>query len=980
MSTFETPATGARCPHFEQVDDTELQRLFSKVAAIRSQNYELFEFTHRPMEVFQTNASGNPTWHEDRVYQELTRDRLGNFAVTIEGEVGTGKSELSAYLSHRLRLDGRPILHIDKNDDLMSILSERIPEFYEEHFGEELAGAGEFRNLRDDMESVPGTVASFATSGAILKLRRAGFEDVSPTDDEETAIREFVAEKLDTFVNRGGQYDKRIEFVSENEYKQRDELKVFDDSVSSEEAVEALNKHLWAGVRDQYGTDSLDEVLERVASEFGDERPVIVFEDFSIAAMEAEKLRNYVERDVGEDNWDFIIAGTRDATDVLHTRTWEDRFPIFQTNDPSSNSVLFLDKSTAVDFVRPYLGYIKAHDGSVRYDRDTDQGTFDLLEPEPGSICANCGFCDEAFRDLFPFNQPFLRRIYAGLDESQQSPRELIITVFDVLQQFHDGFVDAPSSADTLRPLLNSISVADEVYDEAEVYADLAKWYGTEDADAAEVVVPRQFVDAFGLPTEGLPDAISVGRHEVRIDATGDTPPLPPTDECPDCGSTDRQTRNDGAVICADCGEVLRPPRGPDPIEKKIDDAKAEVDAWFEDPSKYTQTDVYIRRALRDLLDELTDGYRLYEGQPLTYNLSSQKEPFVYTDEGAPDDDQFILDRTEFNRSDLRSLVEFGVYREEQPRSADYDAQLERIGSQLTGYALKWRQRIAASNLDADDVLYKRHAQYDFTDFVLSSYAALCMLDDPWQPVTAERLNERYQGDDNLSIDDDLATALRDVISMDDYAHLDEAMTDADYVESLVGELLGVSANNLDVPRLRQRLDPQPPYQVLSMLGRGQIANIDSRLQFDTGRNVKSFADTMYDVRKALDDVADHGFDRDVVDYVSTVIAGTDLQTVEDLYDRMQTYEQVDPDLLEALGTVCDHDQREVDSVTAAAELADSQDVAGSWERIHAALTSQKLAKTDLVEEFQAVPLQGGGAADDGLGATFNEVSTHYVD
>jgi len=30
------------------------------------------------------------------------------------------------------------MLHIDKDDDLMSILSERIPEFYQEQFGEEL--------------------------------------------------------------------------------------------------------------------------------------------------------------------------------------------------------------------------------------------------------------------------------------------------------------------------------------------------------------------------------------------------------------------------------------------------------------------------------------------------------------------------------------------------------------------------------------------------------------------------------------------------------------------------------------------------------------------------------------------------------------------------------------------------------------------------------------------------------------------------
>jgi len=124
--------------------------------------------------------------------------------------------------------------------------------------------------------------------------------------------------------------------------------------------------------------------LTKSDSGFEDTRPVIVFEDFSIAAMEAERLRKYMERDKSADNWDFIVAGTRDSTEVLRTRTAEDRFEFFQTNEQDSNTVLFLNEDSAVDFVRPYLGYIKSHDGSVQYDRNTDDGTFDLKEAPEG--------------------------------------------------------------------------------------------------------------------------------------------------------------------------------------------------------------------------------------------------------------------------------------------------------------------------------------------------------------------------------------------------------------------------------------------------------------------------------------------------------------------------------------------------------------------------------------------------------------------
>jgi hypothetical protein len=975
MSSFETPATGGRCPHFERVDDAELQRLFSKVAAIRSQNYELFSFTHRPMEVFRTNAPGSPKWSEDRVYENLTKDRLRNHAVVIEGEVGTGKSELCAYLTHKLRLDDRSIVHINKNDDLMSILSERIPEFYEEQFSEELEGAGEFRNLRNDMESVPQTVANNATTGAILNLRGAGYEGLHPNPEEEEDIRDFVAGKLDTFVNRG-EFDQRIQFVSIQEYKQREELQIFSSDVTPREAVDALNEQLWSEIRSRYGTDSLDDVLERVGDRFEDERPVIVFEDFSIAAMEGEKLRNYMERDVDGDNWDFIIAGTRDATEVLHTQTAEDRFLFFQTNEADSNHVPFLTEATAVDFVRPYLGYIKSKDGSVRYNRGNDGGSFDLQSPEPGSICAGCGFCEEGFRDLFPFNAQFLERIYAGLDESQQSPREYIITVFDVLEQFHDGFIDAPSSADTLRPIQNSISVADLVYDEAEVYADLAKWYGREDGD--EVVVLRQFADAFGLPTTELPDVITVMEGTVRVNSTEEAPPPPPEKECSKCGATERETRPNGDVVCASCGVAII--RGADPIQQKIEKAKREIDAWVEDPTHFKQTDVYIRRGLRDLLEELTDGYALHEGAPLEYNLSSQKEPFVYPDAGeAPDGDQFVLDRAEFNRSDLRSLVEFGVYREERPRSADYEAQFERIGTQLTGYAQKWRQTVMEHNLANREALYKRHARYDFTDFVLASYAALCLLDDPWEPVTAERLNEQYAADTSLKLDRNVRQALEDIIPPEDFGYLETVIEQGEYIESLVGELLGVSASTLDVPKVRHRLETNPPYQVLSMLGRGQIQTIDSRVRFDTHHSVKNFADTMYDVRKALNDVGEHGYNGDVVTYSTDVLAGTDLQEVNELYDRMQTYDHIESELLETLGKVCSHEQEELDQVISAAELAAEMSQAEDWQRIHGALASRKLAETPLVEQFRSVPLQGGGTGGE-LGAAFKKVMRYYVD
>ena len=971
-------AESTRCPHFEEVDEETLRRLFSKVAAVRSEDYDLFKFTHRPMKVFRGSSAGGETWGEDEIYQEFSEHRVGNFAVVIEGEVGTGKSELCAYLSHQLRLDGRPMLHIDKDDDLMSILSDRIPDFYEDQFGEELPGASEFKNLRDDIHDIPQAVANNATSGAILHLRRQTF-DVAPSGEQEDKIRDYVAEKLERLVERG-EYAQKIQFIGENDYKQREELQIFDESVDVNTAVNAFNEALWRVIRDQYNTASLDDVLEQVGERFEDTRPVIVFEDFSIAAMEAERLRNYMERDKSSDNWDFIIAGTRDSTEILHTRTAEDRFEFFQTNEQDSNTVLFLDEESAVDFVRPYLGYIKSHDGSVQYERNTEDGTFKLKEAPNQSICGRCAFCKESFRDLFPFNQPFLRRIYAGLDESQQSPREFIMTVFEVLQDFHDGFVEAPSSADVLRPLRNTVSVADEVYEDAEAYADLAKWYGRERENA--VVVSRKFVDAFGLETNGLPDVIDVGDDEVVIASTGSARLA---DACPECGVKAWATDDEGSRVCSNCGHGVagRTTGGDDgisPTEQKIEEQKAQIDSWIENPDKYIETDEYISRGLRDLLEKITDDFRLIEGTSLQYMLSSQKSPFVYPDSNeAPDDDQIIIDRDDFRRSDLRRLVEFGVRRDMSPRSANYDAQLETAGTQLTGYAEEWRNRIFETQLENNNVLYKGHTQHDFTDFIIATYATLTLLDDPWHTVTAERLNERYQSEEEFSIDPQLLTGFKEVLGHQEIQAITNAMDDAEYVEDVLEGILGVSASTLDVPEVRERLRQNNPYNVLKMLGREYIANIESRVRFASGHNVKDLADTMYDVRKVLDDTTDHGYQQRTVEYVTNVLTGTDIERVTDRYEKLKTYDGVDPDLTERLGKVCTHNQSEIDDAVRAASLADKQYGTNPFSTITATLASLKLDNNPAVSDFKDVPLTGTSSPNE-LGSEFIEVSTHYVD
>ncbi|QSG02813.1 ATP-binding protein [Natranaeroarchaeum sulfidigenes] len=954
------------CPHLQEVDNQTLQQLFSKVAAVRSQNRELFDFTHRRIEVFQESAGEIETVSEEEVYDQFDEDKLKNFAVVIEGEVGTGKSELCAYLSHRLKDDGRPILHVDKEDDLMSLLSERLPEFYHEQFGEEMEGAADFKRLRDDIESVPQVVANSAVSNSILNLRQRGY-DVGVTEKQENKISEFIRDKLRLFVERG-KYATEIKFVTEQEYRQNEFLQIFTDT-SIDEAVEKYNEEIWRVVRERYETASLSSVLKSIGSEFTDTRPVIVFEDFSITAMEANKLASFIESDSTENTWDFIIAGTRDSTDPLHTQTAESRYEFYQTNK-GDQGVLFLDQDSAVDFVRPYLGYFKSLDDSVQYERE--DGTFKLKPAPSGTRCDQCGLCDEEFRDLFPFNEHFLKRIFIGMEEHQgtPSPREYIMTVFDVLSAYYEGKITVPSNAKSLQPLVNRIGVADAVYEDAEDFGRLARWYGIPDDNNEMVIVDRRFAKAFGLVDSGdgtadLPGPVEARVDEIRI----------PTSDIDISSSPERASDDDNDS--ENDGDSSKSISQTDPVEEEFKEQAPLIESWRNAPRDYKRTAQYLERGLEDAVEKLTDGHILYEGTSLEYNLSSQKRPFVFSiTEDTPDDDQIVIDPNEFRLSELRSVLRFGIERDKNPRNAGYDELLSTTGTQLTGYAKEWRAQIRNTNLESSNALYTKHSQYDFTDFILAAYSYVIVLDSPWKPLSAETLCDRF-GDGEYAIDSDIRTWLDSELEHSQVRALKRLVENASHLEEMVGELFGISGSNLDQYQISQWLNHQTPHTVLGGLGRTYIKNVDNRVRFKDGTKIRELADTAYDARRGLEEISSR-YQQDTVDDIESNLSDISMDEFDRIVSKLGTYE-VDPDVMEPLKQFNQLEQSDIDAVVEAAKAANSLYSPSTFKSIRAVLASIKLDNSTVYERYQAVPLRSTNGSQD-IGYEFKEVAQYYAE
>ncbi|WP_440764399.1 hypothetical protein [Natronorubrum sp. DTA7] len=966
MSSIQQP-NGSLCPHYLDIDEELLSQLSSKVAKVRSEDKELFDFTHHRITVFDALAEGEVEVSEEEIYEQFDRHRPKNFVTVIEGNVGTGKSELCAYLSHQLQDDGRPVLHIDKNADLLTIMAEEIPQFYRKHIGGELPGASNVERLQKHVRQNRDTVASLVVAKAVLNISDLDDTDVDLTSSEREQLEEFVRDKL-TAISQRGDLATKVSFVDPGEIENFSYLNVFERK-SLEDAAEAWNDAIWEAVRDEYDTPSLDQLLKRVGQDFGEDRPVLVFEDFSISALDAAKLRDFMEDDSTENNWDFIIAGTQDSTEILHTQTGLERHEFYRTNRPNSSSVIFLDEDSCVDFIRPFLGYIKYDDGSVSYKRDETNVIVDIQSPATASKCSQCGFCDDEFRDLFPFNEGFLQRIYRGLDEGDQRPRRYVEKVFDVLEDYIEEFVDSPASSDELNGLHNARTVHDDIYSEESV-RQLAKWYGEESEDLNALVVDARFPQAFGFK-EDLVDDLPIERRTVSLDHGGEREAwiIPKTKQQKKKPKRKKKKQK------------KRQKSKPDPEEEKIEEVKGYLDTWRENPdaSAAADLDVYMRTALKDALDELTEGFVLQSDGELEYLVGGNNDPFVLEGQGLRNRDQIKIDPADFTTSDLLALLRYGVYREMSPQQADKAALFDEVGTQLTGYAREWRSTIRSEYLETNPNLFVRSAQHrEFEDLVVALCGVAAMLDDPWEEVTAERIQEAYSADE-LTLDADLKNILSDRLVQEKQDTITEFMDDTEYIQGLVGDYFAASDSVLDLQRIREHLAEAPPAEVLDDLKKSGVQNLPSDLRFDSNTSVKNIAFAGYNVDDALDTVASDEDAPTAASFVNHQLRGVNVSNVKEYIENIRTYDDVSPDSKEILGKFATYSQDEIDAVLTACTLqGDLWERRGTHASIHGTLAGLKIYEHELTGTLTQIDLTGDRAGGDM--SEFVKLSDRYTE
>jgi hypothetical protein len=414
-----------------------------------------------------------------------------------------------------------------------------------------------------------------------------------------------------------------------------------------------------------------------------------------------------------------------------------------------------------------------------------------------------------------------------------------------------------------------------------------------------------------------------------------------------------------------------------DPVEDEFQDKAPILESWLNAPQKFPETTVYLKRGLADAIERLTDGYGLYEGTGLEYRLSSQKRPFIFSiTEDLEDNDQIVIDPDEFRLSDLRSVLRFGIERDKTPRSASYEDLLKDCGSQLTGYAIEWRKKVCEANLEGNHHLYKKHAEYDFADFVLAAYSYVVLLDSPWEHLTADAVAERFD-EGKYAINNDVESWLQSELEHSNYEAVTKLVEAGPSLDMMMGKLFGVSGSDLDRMKIKRWFKRKSPRAVLAGLGRGQISNVAARIRFDDGPKLRDIADTAYDTHSGLDGI-EKRYQHDIVKDVETNLNGLSMDDVSYVVSNLDTYD-VNPNVMEPLKRFSRLDQSKLDEATTAATLANRLNNGRSMERIQAVLASVKLANSTVYERYSDVQLTVGDGSSE-IGATFMEVAEHYVE
>ena len=708
------------CPHFQNIDKLHFLQIFTKASSIRGEDENLFYFTHYPIDLYDKNEEVESIL-ETEVLMELQRERIGNFVVAIEGETGTGKSELCVYLSYELKKLGMKVLLIDKNSDLMSILADDLPDFYFKHTGKKINRLDNLKHFQKQLKKNIKLISVNIGTRAINNLTKI-YSDLI-VDPDNPRVKQFIKlleSKLLQLISRGDEeYPSEMNFISAEDLKSGNRNINFGIPGNVSSISDDLNQSIWDAVKDEQQIPTIDKMIEEINRDIN-ERFTIIFEDFSITSLDKKKLQNYLERDKITDKVNFIIAGLANKLESLYTPTAVDRVnertKFYKTSKSGESRTLFLTEENCINFIRPYISYYKALEGSIEFKRDKKGRITDTIYKSGDNKCNRCGKCLKELRDIFPFNKTFLKRIYKGLKVEDQKPRKYVETIGLILDEYID-FRRSPSSATRLLLLSKDLIIPQSIVNlNDERLNHFLRWYADEFDDS--IKFSSTYADLLGI------DYSKINNHQILGDSVI-------------ISKLGNEINELGEAELVKGKEEFIPE-----WKKQFNEQRGYISGWKMDPynKDWFQLNTYLIDVISDIFKEISSSYKISLNSPINIRIGKNENIFTFNNlqfDEKIEMFQISLNSEDFTEQELSFLLRQAIYKGHKHKDFSMDEILKKTPYAIIEGFIKWQSK--CQNYIFNFNFFKKdyhRRNYGYIDIAFLYCVLSYMIVHPWNRLS----------------------------------------------------------------------------------------------------------------------------------------------------------------------------------------------------------------------------------------------------
>lgn len=465
---------------------------------------DVFRKTHVEIDKIQAEIlrphSGDNEFVSEAQFRDAVLDselRDDNRIFIIKGEVGSGKSHLCQWLEYEINGygdesgydDTHVAIHISRSntrlDEILEILHEPIDKEYEE--------------VSDVSALDPIEVADFIIQGlrTFYKDRStlqnfdldAFLQEYEQKDDFRTILIENIREYQESVEQEGQEQDIKEYLLSRRDYG-RICLSTFGETRREDDVYPFIRRAVHDLLTRNIGIEDFKRELEELSEAYVDagKRPVLICEDLTTFSVLKDDLLDHIF-ELSSGHYDVIMGWTtgwerENIDDALSTSEdsltyMKQRTQGYLSMTDESGQAYFLEgRSAPVVLVRKYLEAIK------------EESDVDAEVPE------------EPFDNIYPFNEAFIRHVYANLVQDgnlQQTPRILLVHVIaDCLTSNVPPFRAVQNNSYVRRrPYLISID------EHSDPCLELTQWYAMKHEE--QLWLPIGVFEAFDVDTHDAP-------------------------------------------------------------------------------------------------------------------------------------------------------------------------------------------------------------------------------------------------------------------------------------------------------------------------------------------------------------------------------------------------------------------------------------------------------------------------------------------